>query len=159
MSPPPTVVAQVPGPVAVTQAPAPTAVAQTLGPTAVAQALAPTCAQPVANLVVVHGILGWGPDELNGIPHIQHAHVLEETGCFDVYTVAVAPLGSDWDRCAQLFAQMVGGYADHGLAHSTNESTLHNRYGNTPYPALIPDFLEPGSMRTYFVGHSQVCEC
>lgn len=116
----------------------------------------PHCVTPIANVVLVHGILGWGPDEVLGLPHIKHGHVLEENGCFNVHTVALAILGSNHDRCAQLHAQLVGGYADHGLEHSTNISVQHDRYGDKNYTAFIPDFLVPGNMRTYFVAHSLV---
>lgn len=114
------------------------------------------CATPQANVVLVHGILGWGPDEVGGIPHFQHTDVINNTGCFHVHTVALAILGSNHDRCAQLHAQLVGGYADHGLNHSSTIDTQHDQYGDKNYTAFIPDFLEPGNMRTYFVAHSLV---
>ncbi|CAM9910215.1 unnamed protein product [Ectocarpus sp. 6 AP-2014] len=116
--------------------------------------IVPQCNAPIANVVLVHGILGWGPDEVFGLPHIKHGHVLEDSGCFKVHTVALVILGSNHDTCAQLHAQLVGGYADHGLEHSTNISVQHDRYGDKNYTAFIPDFLVPGNMRTYFVAHS-----
>ncbi|CBJ27749.1 conserved unknown protein [Ectocarpus siliculosus] len=116
--------------------------------------IVPQCNAPIANVVLVHGILGWGPDEVFGLPHIKHGHVLEDSGCFKVHTVALVILGSNHDTCAQLHAQLVGGYADHGLEHSTNISVQHDRYGDKNYTGFIPDFLVPGNMRTYFVAHS-----
>eukprot|EP00752_Nemacystus_decipiens_P001425 g1405.t1 len=112
------------------------------------------CSSKKAYAVLLHGIFGWSTTEVGGLRHFQHAHILEETGCFIVLTPEMAILGSNFDRAAQLHAQLVGGYADHGSAHSSNVSTQHLRYGTTNYTAMIPDFLEPDGLPVYFVAHS-----
>lgn len=114
------------------------------------------CSSHKAHVVLLHGIFGWTTTEVGGEPHFQHAHVLEETGCFIVHTPEQAILGSNFDRAVQVHAQLVGGVADHGLAHSGNETTQHLRYGTKNYTAMIPDFLEPGGLPVYFVTHSLV---
>lgn len=114
------------------------------------------CSAPKAYVVLLHGIFGWTTTEVGGVPHFLHAHILEETGCFIVLTPAMAILGSNFDRAVQVHAQLVGGFADHGKAHSSNVSTQHLRYGSTNYPAMIPDLLEPGGLPVYFVAHSLV---
>lgn len=115
-----------------------------------------TCSSQKAHVVLLHGIFGWTTTEVGGIPHFQHAHILEETGCFIVHTPEQAILGSNFDRAVQVHAQLVGGFADHGLAHSGNASTEHLRYGIKDYAPMIPDFLERGGLPVYFVVHSLV---
>lgn len=117
-----------------------------------------TCSSPKAHVVLLHGIFGWTTTEVGGFRHFQHAHILEETGCFNVHTPDMAILGSNWDRSAQLHAQVVGDVADHGIAHSSNSSIQHERYGSKNYTAtaMIPGFLEQGGLPVYFVVHSLV---
>lgn len=114
------------------------------------------CSSHRAYVVLLHGIFGWTTDEVGGLRHFRHAHILEETGCFIVLTPEMAILGSNFDRAVQVHAQLVGGVADHGIAHSTDPSTQHLRHGDKNYTAMIPDFLGPGGLPVYFVIHSLV---
>lgn len=87
-------------------------------------------ATPVAHganndpVVLVHGFLGFGPDEFQksgfnywgGYGDIA-AHMQVYRGPHTVVAAAVSPIASNWDRAAELYAQIKGGCVDYGKAH------------------------------------------
>jgi triacylglycerol lipase len=86
---------------------------------------APACS--AANnypVILVHGFLGFGPEEF------QHSGFNYWGGYGDiasqmqiyrgpraVFAAAVGPISSNWDRAADLYAQIKGGCVDYGKAH------------------------------------------
>ena len=73
--------------------------------------------------VLIHGFLGWGPeDKIDGLVPYWGMLVGSMEDYFnglggDTYTATVGPLSSCWDRCCELFAQLTGTKTDYGQAH------------------------------------------
>ncbi|SHG41589.1 triacylglycerol lipase [Thermosyntropha lipolytica DSM 11003] len=111
-------------------------------------------------IVLVHGLGGFGRDELGGvIKYWGGVYDIQEylkSRGYEVYTVSIGPVSSNWDRACELYAQLVGGTVDYGAAHAAKYG--HKRYGRT-YPGLIPDLgkIDPktGEMKkVHLIGHS-----
>lgn len=110
-------------------------------------------------LVLVHGFIGWGRDELfdfkywGGFEDLQE--VLNRAG-YRTYTGVVGPLASNWDRACELYAYLKGGTVDYGQAHAAAHG--HARYGRT-FPGLYSDWGTAdanGQLRKiHLIGHSQ----
>jgi triacylglycerol lipase len=93
-------------------------------------ALAALCqAQPAAAanndpVVLVHGFLGFGPDQFKasgfkywgGYGDIA-THMQVYKGPHAVYAAGVGAISSNWDRAAELYAQIKGGCVDYGTTH------------------------------------------
>lgn len=109
--------------------------------------------------VFVHGFIGWGEEDgltsKLGIDYFGLKHGLQDylrSKGFEVYTPAVGPFNSLWDRCCVLYAQLYGGRVDYGKVHS--EKYGHERYGRT-YPGILKDLGTPGDHeKINLVGHS-----
>jgi triacylglycerol lipase len=77
-------------------------------------------------IVLVHGFLGFGPNELRGTGfkywggfHDVQAHMQGYDGTpRKVMTAAVGPVSSNWDRAVELYYQIKGGCVDYGAAHT-----------------------------------------
>ena len=93
-------------------------------------------------IVLVHGLLGFGRDELFGFKYwggfADLEQELREAG-YQTYTAAVGPVSGVWDRACELYACIKGGKVDYGEAHSRLFG--HERYGRT-YPGLYPEWGE-----------------
>ena len=110
-------------------------------------------------LVLVHGFMGWGRDELLGFKYwggfedVQDA--LNRAG-HQTYTGVVGPFASNWDRACELYAFIQGGTVDYGQAHAAAHG--HARRGRT-FPGLYPNWGkvdERGQLRKiHLIGHSQ----
>ncbi|TDH68094.1 hypothetical protein CCR75_007582 [Bremia lactucae] len=119
----------------------------------------PTNASNQFPLILVNGFLGWGRDELNGFRYwggIQGDFETELKGQgYTVYTAAVGPFSSNWDRACELYAIIKGGQVDYGQIHSTTYN--HFRYGRN-YTGLYPQWgtaNSDGSInKVHLVGHS-----
>ena len=89
-------------------------------------------------VVLVHGFLGFGPNELQGTGfkywggfNDVEAHMRTTNGSHQVYTAAVGPVSSNWDRAVELFYQIKGGCADYGAARTAKFAV----YGKIQKPA------------------------
>jgi len=110
-------------------------------------------------IVLVHGFLGFGRDEMFGFKYWGGFADLEEElrgAGYQTYTAAVGPVSSIWDRACELYACIKGGRVDYGEAHSILFG--HDRYGRT-YPGLYPEWGEvdpaTGEVRkVHIIGHS-----
>ena len=94
--------------------------------------------------VLVHGLLGWGPEDgLTkvysgwGLASGKMPDYLRGLG-YDIYVATMGPISSAHDRCCELFAQLTGTRVDYGQAHadacnaeyaSLGYSLTHDRYG------------------------------
>jgi triacylglycerol lipase len=75
-------------------------------------------------VVLVHGFLGFGPDQFTrsgfkywgGYGDIA-AHMQVYKGPHAVFTASVGPISSNWDRAADLYAQIKGGCVDYGAGN------------------------------------------
>ncbi|RAL26044.1 lipase [Thermoflavimicrobium daqui] len=110
-------------------------------------------------IVLVHGLTGWGRDEMLGFKYwggIQDIEKDMKSHGYETYTAAVGPVSSNWDRAVELYAQIKGGRVDYGEAHSKKHG--HARYGRT-YPGLYPKWgeINPETSMIYkihLIGHS-----
>ncbi len=125
-------------------------------------------------VILVHGFLGFGPDQFRysgfrywgGWGDIA-GHMQRYKGPRTVYAAAVGPVSSNWDRAADLYAQIKGGCVDYGAAHVRRQSIpgqvrkppgkcwaadpANNPHG---YPlALYPQW--DSAHPVHLIGHSQ----
>lgn len=88
-------------------------------------------------IVLVHGFLGFGPDQYadtgfrywGGFDDIV-GH-LRAGGKHEVWAASVGPVSSNWDRAAELYYQIKGGCVDYGALHSVQFA----QYGAVRQPA------------------------
>lgn len=103
-----------------------------------------TMAQPAvaANndpIVLVHGFLGFGPNELRGtnfkywggFNDVQEHMRNYNGGGHQVMAASVGPISSNWDRAVELYYQIKGGCADYGARHTAQFAA----YGAIRQPA------------------------
>ncbi|MBQ5947523.1 triacylglycerol lipase [Massilia sp. ST3] len=91
---------------------------------------APACAANNYPVILVHGVLGFGPDEFQhsgfnywgGYGDIARRMQVYH-GPRNVFVAAVGPISSNWDRAAELYAQIKGGCVDYGAAHVRKHGT------------------------------------
>ena len=110
-------------------------------------------------IVLVHGFMGWGRDELLGYKYwgglFDLERFLRDSG-YGTHTVAVGPFSSNWDRACELYAQIKGGRVDYGEAHSRAHG--HARFGRT-YAAKWPQWGTLDSagklQKIHLLAHSQ----
>jgi triacylglycerol lipase len=110
-------------------------------------------------IVLVHGLLGFGREELFGYKYWGGFTDLEaelRAAGFEACTAAVGPVASNWDRACELYACIRGGRVDYGQAHAARHG--HERYGRL-YPGLVPDWGQPDpatgeSRKVHIIGHS-----
>jgi triacylglycerol lipase len=79
-------------------------------------------------VVLVHGFLGFGPDQFTGSGFRYWggygdiaAHMQVYKGPRAVFAASVGPINSNWDRAADLYAQIKGGCVDYGADHVARE--------------------------------------
>jgi len=84
--------------------------------------------------IFIHGMLGWGSNVERGeetpywgfTPEDDVMTYLTEKG-YKVYNPNVGCISSAWDRCCEMYAQLMGTVVDYGEVHSKNAG--HSRYG------------------------------
>lgn len=108
-------------------------------------------------IVMVHGLFGWGNDELFGINYWggkdSLKNILTEKG-YTVYTPTIGSISSNWDRACELYAYIKGGTVDYGYAHALKDG--HARFGRT-YPGVYAqwgDIDAEGIKKIHLIGHS-----
>ena len=102
-----------------------------------------------APIVLVGGFTAWGREEAFGIkywggPGRDVQEDLKARG-FPVVTAAPGPFSSNWDRAAEVYAQVWGGTVDYGEAHA-------RRFGHARFGRTCPGLLPGGA--AHFLGHS-----
>lgn len=111
-------------------------------------------------IILVHGLGGFGRDEFGGIIKMWGGiHDIEKSlrnAGYTVYTAAVGPVSSNWDRAVELYYQIKGGTVDYGESHA--EEHGHARYGKT-FPGLYPEWGEINPEtgkpnKVHLIGHS-----
>ncbi len=100
-------------------------------------------------IVMCHGLIGWGSDQLGGYPYFFAASRAGHDEGRQLFFPSLGPVSSLHDRACELFYQLKGGVVDYGEEHSAMYG--HNRYGKT-YKPLCPRWS--GEMPLDFVGHS-----
>jgi triacylglycerol lipase len=106
-------------------------------------------------IVLVHGFIGWGPEEMGGYHYWggrdSIEDLLREAG-HPTFTAVVGPVSSNWDRACELYAYVKGGRVDYGEAHAAKYG--HHRYGRS-FPGLLPDWGNADQEKIHLLGHSQ----
>ncbi|QAA33139.1 esterase/lipase family protein [Clostridium manihotivorum] len=108
-------------------------------------------------IVMVHGLFGWGNDELFGINYWGGQNSLKDlltSKGYKVFTPTIGSISSNWDRACELYAYLKGGTVDYGEEHSKKDG--HSRYGRT-YPGVYPELgtIGPNGLRKiHLIGHS-----
>jgi triacylglycerol lipase len=76
---------------------------------------------------------------------------LQELG-YNVFTLSVGPVSSNWDRAVEAYAQIKGGCIDYGKAHSEKFGIIQKPI-NKCYEGLYPQWDENNPI--HLIGHSQ----
>lgn len=92
------------------------------------------------NIIFVHGIFGWGSNELGGAPYWGYA-LNQFTNPFKVHEASCGPVSSFHDRACEVFAQIRGSKVDYGELHSKEQ--VHARYSDDyTGQSFAPDWSE-----------------
>ena len=114
--------------------------------------LLPSNSDPI---FLIHGFLGWGRDEMNDYRYWggknDYQEDLRELG-YNVFTLSVGPVSSNWDRAVEAYTQIKGGCVDYGKAHS-EEFGIIQKPINKCYDGLYPQWDENNPI--HLIGHSQ----
>ena len=115
-------------------------------------------------VVFVHGLAGFGPEELLGIgywglPGVplfgQDFLAQVRSGGHTVLEASVGPVSSNWDRACELYAQIKGLRVDYGKVHSAqyHQAGDAGRYGKDyTNKGLYPSWSAKNKI--HLVGHS-----
>ncbi len=135
---------------------------------------APVAAANNYPVILVHGFLGFGPDTFahsgfnywGGYGDIA-SHMQVYGGPRTVFAAVVGPVNSNWDRAADLYAQIKGGCVDYGAAHVRRQGNPRQQQApagkcwaadprNNPqnYPLALYPAWDAGHP-IHLVGHSQ----
>lgn len=105
-------------------------------------------------IVLVHGFMGWGRDEMAGYRYWGGKYDIEDylrNNGFEVYTVSIGPVSSNWDRAVELFYQIKGGQVDYGKAHSSTFGIIQKPKEKN-FPGLYPQWDSDNPV--HLIGHS-----
>ena len=106
-------------------------------------------------IILIHGFLGWGRDEMAGYYYwggrTDLERSLREEG-YEVYTVSVGPISSNFDRAVEAFYQIKGGQVDYGNEKAEKHEIIQ-RPSMKNYKGLYPvwDAYHP----VHIISHSQ----
>ena len=106
-------------------------------------------------IVLIHGFLGWGRDEMAGYYYWGGRMDLEtklKNAGFEVYTVSVGPISSSWDRAIEAFYQIKGGQVDYGNDKAKKYDIIQKPLNKT-YEGLYPKWDEKHPV--HILSHSQ----
>ncbi len=97
--------------------------------------------------ILVHGMFGWGPNELGGFPYWGTAALVDSP--LRRHFASVGPISSAYDRACELAFQIRGGRVDYGAEHAAEAE--HERFGRV-HPGFHPDWSEAAPV--HLIGHS-----
>ncbi|MCP4022599.1 MAG: hypothetical protein GY729_12220 [Desulfobacteraceae bacterium] len=106
-------------------------------------------------IVLVHGFMGFGEEEMLGYNYWGGFDSLKEqleNQGYTVFVASVGPVSSSWDRACELFAQIKGGPVDYGNGHSAffNHDQTDSRKN---FDGLYPQWDQEHPV--HLIGHSQ----
>ncbi len=100
-------------------------------------------------VILVHGMVGWGPTEMIGFPYWGTATWVPSP--LARHVADIGPISSLHDRACELAYQIrCGGTVDYGAQHANDAG--HDRYGHQYTEALHPAWSE--AQPVHLVGHS-----
>ena len=106
-------------------------------------------------IVLIHGFMGWGPDEMGNYNYWggknNYVDMLKSEG-FDILEVSVGPISSNWERAIEVYYQLKGGQVDYGKYHSEKYGIIQkpkNKYYQDP---LYKEWDENNPI--HLIGHS-----
>ncbi len=105
-------------------------------------------------IVLVHGFLGWGPEEMVGYKYWGGFWDIEEyleKKDFTIITVSVGPVSSNWERAVEIYYQLKGGQVDYGKNHAEKFGVMQKPEGKT-YAGLYTDW--DSEHPVHLIGHS-----
>ena len=105
-------------------------------------------------IVLVHGFMGWGKNEMGNYKYWGGKYDLEQTLIdqgFEVYVASVGPISSNWDRAVELYYQIKGGQVDYGKGHSETFGLIQKPKGKS-YEGFYPQWNEENPI--HLLGHS-----
>lgn len=105
-------------------------------------------------IILIHGFIGWGRDEMAGYHYWGGFNDLEQElrdQGYEVYSVSVGPVSSNWERAIEAYYQIKGGQVDYGAAHAKKYGVIRKPEGKE-YPGVYPrwDTKHP----VHLIGHS-----
>ena len=106
-------------------------------------------------IILIHGFLGWGRDEMAGYYYWGGRMDLEtklKNAGFEVYTVSVGPISPSWDRAIETFYQIKGGQVDYGNDKAKKYDIIQKPLNKT-YDGLYPKWDEKHPV--HILSHSQ----
>ena len=105
-------------------------------------------------IVLIHGFIGWGPEEMGGYNYwggnYSYVEYLDSLG-YEVYSVSVGPISSNWDRAVEAYYQIKGGQVDYGEKHSKQYGIIQKPAGKK-WPGLYPEW--DVNHPIHIIGHS-----
>lgn len=103
-------------------------------------------------IILVHGLTGWGPDELLGFNYwgglVSISNHLNRNG-FRTYEAVVGPFSGNRTRAIELYYFIKGGTVDYGAAHSAKHGS--ERFGRT-FPGIYQNWNDENKI--HLIGHS-----
>ncbi len=115
----------------------------------------PARADTKDTIVLIHGFMGWGRNEMFGVKYWggigrDYEEMLNNEG-YKTVSVAVGPVSSNWDRAVETYYNLKGGCVDYGAAHAKKYG--HERFGRCYEKPLLTRWNE--ERRINIIGHSQ----
>ena len=113
------------------------------------------------HIVFVHGLFGWGPNEMSGYPYFGDGisameERLKTNGCPDIklHAVSCGPVSSFHDRACEVFAQITGDKVDYNGKDGMHCTQAKHSDSNKDYSgkALVPNWSEDNPV--ILIGHS-----
>ncbi|HIM73978.1 MAG TPA: lipase [Candidatus Marinimicrobia bacterium] len=105
-------------------------------------------------IILVHGFMGWGREEMGSYRYWGGKFDLEryliDEG-YTVFTTSVGPVSSNWDRAVELYYQIKGGQVDYGKTHSELFGLVRKPVGKK-YTGLYPEW--DNEHPVHLIGHS-----
>ena len=112
-------------------------------------------AQNNCPIILIHGFLGWGREEMAGYYYWGGRSDLEShlrDAGHKVYTVSVGPISSNFDRAIEAFYQIKGGQVDYGQ-EKANRLGIVRRPITKNYIGLYPEWSADNPV--HIIAHSQ----
>ena len=105
-------------------------------------------------VVLIHGFMGWGPDEMGDYSYWggnkNYIDSLRLEG-HKIIEVSVGPISSNWDRAIEVFYQLKGGQVDYGFYHSQKNKIIQ-KPKEKRYQGLYPEWNQ--NFPIHIIGHS-----